>query len=210
MKELELLLPEVKTSGSLDALKFPEVGDYNFWKMYNDRILLIEEEIEQWDAHIIKDILNINKDDKDIPVEDRKPIIILINSWGGLVDVTLSICQTIKLSKTPVWTVNMGQALSAAALIFLMGEKRFTTRNSWVMCHAGSGGITGSYNESKEAAKVWDAQVKAMGDIIVTQTGMDEKLYKRNKNKDWWFSFEQQLEYNFATEELTDIDILWR
>lgn len=210
MNGLELLLPELKTSGELNNMTFPDIGDYNFWKLFNDRVLLLEEEITQWDYHIVKDIITFNKEDKDIPVEERKPIIILVNSCGGLLDVTLSICEIIRLSKTPVWTVNMGQALSGGCLVFLMGEKRFTIHNSWAMCHAGSGGVSGNYSETKEQTKVWDAQVKAMGDIILTRTGIDEKIYKRNKNKDWWLNFEQQLEYNFATDELTDIDILLR
>lgn len=209
MDELELFLPDIKTSGNLEGIKFPEIADLHFWKMYNERILLLEESIELWDYHIVKDIIQFNKEDKDIPVEERKPIIILINSCGGLLDVTLGICDAIKISKTPVWTVNMGQALSGGCLIFLMGERRYAMRNSWAMCHAGSGGIQGNYSETKEQSKVWDSQVKTMGDIILERTGISTRLYNKNKNKDWWLDLGQQLEHNFATEELNDFDILW-
>ena len=211
MDELELLLPDsICTSGSLESLKFPEIADLNFWRLYNDRILLLEEDIDVWDYHIVKDIIWFNKQDKDIPIDQRKPIILLINSNGGLLDVTLSICDIIGISKTPVWTINMGQALSGGCLIFLMGEKRFATKNSWAMCHAGSGGIQGNYSETKEQSKVWDSQVATMSNIILERTGISTRLYNKNKNKDWWLDQKQQLEHNFATDELDNLDILWR
>ena len=209
MDGLELLIPDLATSGNIADLKFPDVSDLNFWKMFNNRILLLEGEITEWDYNIVKDIINFNAEDKGIPVEERKPIIILINSCGGLLDVTLSICDTVAISKTPVWTVNMGNALSGGCLIFLMGEKRFAIKNSWAMCHAGSGGISGNYSETKEASKVWDTQIKSMGNIIVSRTGIEQRLYSKNKNKDWWLDLNGQLENNFATEELTDLDIFF-
>ena len=59
MDNLELILPDVETSGSLNTMQLPDIGDYNFWNMYNNRILSIDGEITDWDAHIIKDIISI-------------------------------------------------------------------------------------------------------------------------------------------------------
>lgn len=209
MKELELILPDVQTDGSLPSMQLPEIGDYNFWQLYNNRIICLDDEITQWDYHIAKDIININMADHGIPRKERKPIILLINSFGGLLDITNSIIDIINVSDTPVWTVNMGNALSGGCLIFLAGERRFTTSNSWAMAHAGSGGIAGNYNETKEQSKVWDEQVRKMGEYIVGRTGIDEKTWKKYKNKDWWLNADQQIEYGFATEKLGSIsDIL--
>lgn len=209
MENLELILPEIKTEGNLNSMTFPEIGDFNFWDLYSNRILTVDGEIDDWDYHIVKDIIRINREDKDIPIENRKPIIILINSCGGLLSVTNSILDMVNISKTPVWTVNMGEALSGGCLIFLAGERRFTTPNSWVMCHAGSGGLQGNYSEVVEQSKVYNEQVKNMGNYIMARTGLDEKTYKKYKNKDWYMNMTQQLEYNFATEQLKDIDILF-
>jgi len=209
MNNLELVLPEVKTDGDLKSMQLPDVGDYNFWKLYNNRMIALDEEITEWDYHIAKDIININLADLGIPREERKPIIILINSCGGLLDITNSIIDTIKISVTPVWTVNMGNALSGGCLIFLAGEKRFTTENSWAMAHAGSGGLQGNYSETKEQSKVWDEQVKRMGEHIMTRTGIDDKTWKKYKNKDWWLNSDQQIEFGFATEKLESIEQLF-
>lgn len=208
--EIELLLPGVETSGSLPTMQLPDVDSYNYWNLFNNRILTLDGEITDWDYNIVKNIININLVDKDIPKEERKPIIILINSNGGLLDVTNSIIDIIAISNTPVWTVNMGSALSGGCIIFLAGEKRFTTANSWLMAHEGSGGIQGSYAETKEQSKVWDIQVKNMGEYIMERTGLDKKVWQRNKNKDWYLNCNQQIEYGFATDKLEDINQLLR
>ena len=95
-------------------------------------------------------------------------------------------------------------------MIFLAGEKRFTLPNSWCMTHMGSGGTSGNYDQSKEQQKVWDEQVKKMGEFIMSRTGLDEKTWRKYKNKDWWVNYEQQLEYGFATDALENIDQILR
>lgn len=206
MDGLELLLPEIQTDGNLATMQLPDAADYNYWNLYTKRIMAIEGEIDEWDYHIVKDIISINIKDKDIPVEEREPIILLINSYGGNIDVMFSIIDIVKISTTPVWTVNMGNALSAASIIFLSGSKRFVSPNSWCMTHLGSGTISGNYNETNEAKKVWDAQLKTIGDYIVSRTGMDEKVWKKNKNKDWYLNSDQQLEFGFGTDILESMD----
>lgn len=210
MGEIELLLPDVKTNGNLASMQLPDVNDYNYWKLYLDRFITIEDEINEWDYHVVKDILNFNIQDFGIPTEDRKPIVILINSNGGMLEITNCIIDAIAMSTTPVWTVNMGEAISGGCIIFLAGEKRFTTKNSWCMTHSGSGGVSGSFNETVEQTKVWNEQVKNMANYVLERTGMEEKIWKKYKNKDWWINQEQQLEYGFATDKLESIDQLIR
>lgn len=210
MDELSLVLPDVNATGSLPTMQLPEVGDYNFWDLYTNRILTLDGEITDWDYHIVKDIISINIKDMGVVVEDRKPIVILINSNGGLLDITNSILDTIELSKTPIWTVNMGQALSGGCLIFLAGQKRFTTKSSWCMTHTGGGGTSGTYDQTVEQQKVWNEQIRNMGNYIVSHTGIDEKTWKKYKNKDWYLNANQQMEYGFATEMLESLDQIWR
>lgn len=203
MDELDLVIPTIETTGNAATMQLPDIDLYNYWNLYNNRILTVDGDITDWDYIICKSIIQINMMDKS---ENPKPIILLINSPGGLLNVTNSIIDTIKISRIPVWTVNMGHALSGGALLFLAGEKRFTTPNSWVMCHAGSGGFQGNFSETKEATKVWESQVKKMGEYIMGRTGMDTKTYNKYKNKDWYLNAEQQIEYGFATEIITSID----
>ena len=114
------------------------------------------------------------------------------------------------MSTTPVWTVNMGEALSGGCLVFLAGEKRFTVNNSWCMTHPGSGEINGNFTETQEQTKVWKEQVKNMGNYILSRTGIEIKVWNKNKNKDWWLNSDQQIEFGFATDKLESIDQLIR
>lgn len=210
MKELELLLPEVSTEGSLPTMQLPDADQYNYWNLYNNHILTVDGEITDWDYNVVKNIIGINMQQINKPTEWVDPIILLINSHGGLLDVTNSIIDAISTSVVPVWTVNMGNALSGGCLIFLAGEKRFTTTNSWAMAHAGSGGVSGNYNETVEQTKVWNEQVKNMGNYIVSRTGIDDKTWKKYKNKDWWLNADQQIEYGFATDKLESLEQILR
>ena len=210
MKELELLLPEVSTEGSLPTMQLPDADQYNYWNLYNNHILTVDGEITDWDYNVVKNIIGINMQQINKPTEWVDPIILLINSHGGLLDVTNSIIDAISTSIVPVWTVNMGNALSGGCLIFLAGEKRFTTTNSWAMAHAGSGGVSGNYNETVEQTKVWNEQVKNMGNYIVSRTGIDDKTWKKYKNKDWWLNADQQIEYGFATDKLESLKQILR
>lgn len=202
MNDLQILLPQIQTTGDLSTMLLPDTDLYSYWNLYSNRILSLEGEIGDWDYSIVKSIINLNILDK------KKPIIILINSCGGLVDISTAIVNAIRLSAAPIWTVNMGMAMSAACIVFLAGEKRFTTKDSWCMTHAGSGGINGNYAETKEAQKWWDAQVRTSGEYIVERTGMDPKIYNKNKNKDWYINTSQQLEYGFATDMIESINEL--
>jgi ATP-dependent protease ClpP protease subunit len=74
------------------------------------------------------------------------------------------------------------------------------------MAHAGSGGVSGSFNETVEQTKVWNEQVKKMGEYIVARTGIDDKTWKKYKNKDWWLNCDQQIEYGFATDKLENLN----
>lgn len=206
--DLEQEFSKLAKTEDLAKEHFPDINDYAFWNMYRNRILLLEGTIEEWDYHIVKDIIGFNIEDFGKPKEERKPIVLLVNSYGGLLDITFSIVDTIRTSETPVYTVNMGNALSGGCIIFLMGEKRFTTKNSWCMAHAGSGGLQGNYADTKEQSKVWDEQVENMGNMILERTGIDKRTYNKNKDKDWYLNQEQQLKYQFATDELKSINQL--
>lgn len=208
MSDLLLSLPEVCTSGNAATMQLPDIDLYNHWNLFTNRILCVDGEITDWDYALVKNIIMFNLQDALKPREERNPILILINSNGGLLDVSNAVVDAIKASTTPVWTVNTANALSGGCLIFLAGERRFAMPNSWCLAHEGSGGTAGTYAETKEQSRVWDEQVRRMGEYIMGRTGIDEKTWKKYKNKDWWMNCDQQLEYGFATDRLESLDEL--
>ena len=55
---------------------------------------------------IVYHILRYNREDKDIPVENRKPILLYVNTNGGSVPDGYALIDAVMTSKTPVYTIN--------------------------------------------------------------------------------------------------------
>lgn len=83
-------------------------------------------------------ILRYNRMDKDIPINERKPIKIYISTPGGVVTAGYALIDAIMTSKTPVYTINLGTAYSMGFLIFIAGTKRFSMPSATYLLHDGS------------------------------------------------------------------------
>jgi ATP-dependent Clp protease protease subunit len=140
-----------------------------------------------------------NQADKQFNVtkEDRIPIKIWINSYGGDLQAALTTCDAINLSETPIYTINQGQAASAAALIFLAGHKRIAFPKSYLMIHEGSIGVSQidahKFQAMSDFYKVQRALVKK---IIMEYTGMSEEDYTSHAKDDWWMDVDDAMKYN--------------
>ena len=66
---------------------------------------------------------------------ETPPIKLHIHSPGGSFFSALSIVDTIKSCKCPVYTYIDGFAASAATMISVVGKKRFATQNSFMLIH---------------------------------------------------------------------------
>lgn len=86
----------------------------------------------------IHNIYQYNREDADLPVEGRKPILLYIASNGGSVDAGFALIDAIQTSKTPVYTINTGYWYSMGFLIGLAGKKRFAMPNATFLMHDGS------------------------------------------------------------------------
>ena len=147
-----------------------------------------------------------NRIDKDIPVGSRKPIKLLLYSYGGDGQACFSLLDIIALSKTPVWTVNMGVAMSAGLLILLAGHKRFCLKNSTALAHSGSGGTCGTYEQTEAQMKDYQRFVKTMRDYIVERTDIDSKTLGKYKSKEWYLYADEQTKYRVVDKIIDDID----
>lgn len=182
----------------------------NFYKNLKDRVLWIDFDITDALVEFERYIIDWNREDKGIEVEKRKPIKLLIYSYGGDVDAMLSFIDIMKLSKTPVWTINMGQCLSAGGMLLMTGQKRFAMPNSQVLIHEGSvGNIGGDTNKVVDIADNLKEMQKFIEDFIISHTSIDKKLYKKFAKKEWYITAKQSLEYGIVDEIITDIDMLY-
>lgn len=203
IEELELALPE-----NLETLKLPSPELLNYWRLAENRIFYIDYEIDESVLEIQRSIILINFVDKDMEPNKRIPIKILLNTPGGLLSETMSLASTIMMSKTPVVTINIGMAYSGGCLLLIAGHKRYSFPYAKAMVHTGSGDVSGTYEQTEQAQKIYKKQVDEMGEYILKQTNMDEKIYKKNKSKDWYMDAKEQIQYGIVHELVTDLDII--
>ena len=140
-----------------------------------------------------------NQADKqfNITKEDRNPIKIWINSYGGDLQAALTTCDAIHLSETPIYTINQGQAASAAALIFLAGHKRIAFPKSYLMIHEGSIGVSQiDAHKFQAMSDFYKVQRTLLKKIIMECTGMSEEDYTSHAKDDWWMDVNDAMKYN--------------
>ena len=203
MELQELILPK-----DVENLQLPDPGLLDYYKLAENRIFYVDYEIDMGILDLQRSIILINLEDRDYPIEERLPIKILIDSPGGLLSETMSVVSTIIQSKTPVITINVADAYSGGALLLLSGHKRYALPYSKAMLHTGSGGTSGTFEQTEEQQKNYKRQVEDMGKYILERTSMDKKVFNRNKAKDWYFMPDEQVKYGLVheiTENIYDI-----
>ena len=207
MKELSIIeLLDIALPQNLENMTLPSPEMVNYWRLADERIFYIDYEIDEGVLEIQRAIIAINIADRDIEPSMRKKIRIFIDSPGGLLGETMSLATTMILSKTPVITINIAEAYSGGALLLLAGHERYAFPYSKAMIHTGSGGVQGTYEQTEQAQKVYKKQVDEMGSYILERSGMDEKIYKKNKAKDWYMDSEEQIKYGLAHKIVTNLD----
>ena len=155
----------------------------------DDRHLYINADIDSDTIDtIVYAIMRYNKLDKDIPIEDRKPILIYINSYGGYVTDGYGVISAILASKTPVYTINQANCASMALLIFIAGHKRYAMRYSEFLLHDGSTFSVGTSSKVEDRMNFLNTQIKAMTkNYITNRTNISEEVYDKRYKDEWYF-----------------------
>lgn len=133
--------------------------------------------------------------EKKIDANKRTPIKIYIDSNGGNLEACFTIIDAITMSKTPVWTINIGKAYSAGFFIFITGHKRFAYPNSSFLFHEGSTGIYQDANKFKNYADFYKQQLERLRAITLKHTQIEPEEYDKHVKDDWWFNVDEALKY---------------
>lgn len=192
-------------------LQLPSVYTCNMWREKKERLIWLCHEVDEQILEYTKMIIQWNREDdlEGLAKEDRQPIVIVIATPGGLLMETLGMVDVCRISRTPIYTVNLAYAYSAGAILFLMGEKRFALPHSQILFHNGSGGIGASYSEAQSANESWKRLVKQMQEYILERTNIPKStLTKKLKAGDWYLGIEDMLSMGIATDTLEDMSVL--
>lgn len=117
MDKLIVPIPEIANH------QLPDASLLQFYNDLENRIYWIDDEINTYSYDLIQYILKWNREDKDIPISERKPIRLIFCSPGGDLDVEEAIVSMINLSKTPIYGIAISCVASAASLIYLSCHK---------------------------------------------------------------------------------------
>lgn len=201
IKVLDIEIPE-----EIEDVKLPSPELVKYYKDYDNRNIAIDYDIDESLFEVTKQILEYNRQDKDIPIDKRRPINIYIMSYGGDLYQAYALISTMLVSKTPIRTINMGVAMSAGLLILLAGHERYAMKYSTAMIHSGSGGAQGTYEQMEEQQKNYKKLVDMMRDYILERTNIDTKLFNRQKSKDWYLNDKEQVELGIASKIIDNLD----
>ena len=190
----------------LENVKLPSPELMCYYEDYNDRKIYITCDIDESLFDVVRQIMNYNKEDKGLPIEERKKIFVYIYSYGGDLTAAYSLINTIMCSQTPVVTVNLGNAMSAGALIFLAGSERYTHKFGTVLLHSGSGSVGGTFDQANDQMENYKKLVGIMKDYVIERTNIDNKLYAKNAKKDWYITADECVKLGIATKIIDNLD----
>jgi ATP-dependent Clp protease protease subunit len=175
-----------------------------------DRLILITTDIEDTIVgDIVKKIYEINNQDDEKEAKEvgfvRKPIKVIVNSFGGSIYDGFGIVGAIQASKTPVHTICVGYAMSMGFLIFAAGHKRFCHDMSTFMYHQLSGWNWGKLQDLKlelaEKERIMDLYDAKL--LSLTKMTREQLQRNREKKEDWFIPADEAIKLGIADEIIT-------
>ena len=186
------------------------IDEYFYISDVRDRKLYFNQDVSSDTVYgIVRNIFQYNADDKGIPVEERKPIILYLTSNGGDVDAGFELISVIKASKTPVYTVNLGYQYSMGFLIGLAGHKRFAVKTAKFLMHDGSSfawDSSAKLQDRMEFQKKVDERIK---DYVIENSSITSKEYDKKFRVEWYMFADEAKEKgvtDYIIGEDCDID----
>lgn len=191
---------------NLENIMLPDPALVNFYKNYENRILWLDSDVDENWLEYEKLIVNWNIEDAGKPVEERKPIKLMIYSYGGDLEVNYSFIDLIENSETPVWSINMGKACSSACFIAVACHKRFAMPRATYLVHQGAGNFAGTYEQVLSAIVEYQRQIDELGKYLVDRTKMPEELLEERFSTDWYITAAEALELGICDKIINNIE----
>ena len=188
-----------------------QMGTYEelYREYLENRILVLNDEVNE---NIIEDflmyIIKWNKEDKNLPPENRTPIKFMISSPGGNVFDANILVDVILQSKTPVIGIALDLVASAAYLLYLACHERYAFKNSVFLQHEGEIAIENSRSKFKQTAVFFDESEARSKEFILSRTTMTDKFYDSVYEQELWMHCEKAKELGVVHKIIgTDCDM---
>lgn len=191
--------------------QLPDPELRNYYVDLENRIFWLDEEVTPYLLELIKYIIRWNAEDEkwNVPVEDRLPIRIFFFSPGGDLDINYSLIDTIKMSKTPVIGINIGQCASAAAYIFLSCHKRYMLPHAYFILHQGGGTLSGTFEQICAQMRDYQEQVEELASFVLEHTSYTEEAVDEKIVGEWYIRKDEALENGVVHGIVDNISMLF-
>lgn len=195
-----------------------DMEDYAYYRNLKNRVLYLCSLISNSDSEnggyclsitsqLVSDIIEYNRQDKDKPVEEREPIKLFINSPGGSVIEGFALVGAIESSRTPIYTINIGEWSSMAFLIGITGHKRFSLPYSQFLMHDGA---TVAYDSSNKAQDKMEFEKRFEQEVVrrhvLKHSKMKGEVYDALARVEFYLLPEDAKKYGFIDEIIANID----
>lgn len=173
---------------------------------HSDRKIYLNSGIDSEAAEmVVYEILRCNREDKNLDVAERKPIILYCTSCGGSVSDGFGIIDAIVNSKTPVYTVNLAYQYSMGFLIGLSGHKRYAMPNATFLLHDGENMIWDSTAKCKDRLLFQEKQEARIKDYVISHSNLTSEQYDENYRVEF-YSFADEAKKLGFTDYIIGVD----
>ena len=198
---------QINIPKEVENLQLPSPELLTYYRNLENRVLWLDTDVDDYWLEFSRKIIEWNREDKNIPPSERKPIWLLFFSYGGSLDINNSLVDTIKLSKTPINGVNVGQACSAGCFIYIACHNRYSFPNSTFLIHQGSAdGFSGSYNQVLAAIMEYQRKVDELEEFLKINTKIPEDILEERITTEWFLTANEALEYGICDKIITSLD----
>ena len=166
-------------------------------RLLKDRIVFLGTEVNDDVANLVTaQFLFLESEDPE------KEINFYINSPGGSVTAGMAIYDTMEFIRPPVSTLCLGQAGSMGAILLLAGAKgrRYALPHSRIILHQPLGGMQGQASDLEIHAKEILHAREDINNIIMKHTGQNLRKIEKDKDRDYFMSPQQAVEYGLIDE----------
>lgn len=202
MQDIKVMLPE-----NLETVKLPDPEILTYYRNIENRVLWLDSDVDDIWLQYERQIIEWNRDDYGKPSEERVPIKLCFYSYGGDLDINESFISLIKLSKTPIIGINMGQACSAGCFIFMACHKRFALRGARFLLHQGSAqNISGTYEQVVSCVMEYQRQIENLSKYIKEHSTIPDDVLEERIATEWYMTADEAVEYGICDAIVSDID----
>ena len=179
----------------IDKSPFGERAYDIYSRLLKERIIFIGEPIDDHTANVvIAQLLFLDAEDS------KKDIQLYINSPGGVVTSALAIYDTMQFVKPDIYTICIGEAASAAAVLLAAGKKgkRWILPNARVMIHQVIGGAQGQATDVEIQTKEMIRVKNQINQILAKHTGQSLAKIEKDTDRDYFMSSEEAKKYGIV------------